>query len=229
MAHVLVVEDQPSVSALVRHHLESAGFQASSASNVTDGWRLVRDFTPDLAVVDLRFPDGVSGWKLIESIRQNDRLASMPVIVLTGMIDAEVIEKARELRCHYLNKPFEAKELIRRVQDLVAAHAASSDHERAAAPVPVVEADAQQAVTYAAAGATTISVGLLLPGHRIHGKVRDPGMGGGGIEAAIAASEGPFIEVADARILTADGEREIGGAGSVHVKKAEIIAFYPLA
>ncbi|MDQ4025650.1 MAG: response regulator, partial [Actinomycetota bacterium] len=61
MPKILVVEDQQSVVAIVRYHLESAGMDGIFASDVQTGWRLLTTETPDAVVVDIGLP-GPDGW-----------------------------------------------------------------------------------------------------------------------------------------------------------------------
>jgi DNA-binding response OmpR family regulator len=118
MPKVLVVEDEPSIVTIVRYHLESAGFDSFFASDVDEGWRLLVANEPEAAVVDVRLP-GEDGWSLIERMRAEERFRDLPVVVLTGLLEPDVVERAGSLRCEYLSKPFAATALLSKIRILL--------------------------------------------------------------------------------------------------------------
>ncbi len=86
-------------------------------------------------VVDIGMPDG-DGWDLISHVRTTAMHARIPIVVMTGLLDsAEVLNRAYELECEYLGKPFASEALIAKIEsarrmmggtppELVAPHAA---------------------------------------------------------------------------------------------------------
>ncbi len=115
MPRILVVEDEPSIVTIVRYHLESAGFESFFAGDAEEGWRLAVTESPEAAVVDIRLP-GADGWSLIERLRGDARFRDLPVIVLTGLLEPEVVERASSLGCEYLSKPFAATALLSKIR-----------------------------------------------------------------------------------------------------------------
>jgi two-component system catabolic regulation response regulator CreB len=70
----------------------------------------------DAMVIDIGLPDG-DGWGLITQIRESADNAQMPVVVMTGLLDsAEVLNRAYDLRCEYLGKPFAPEALIAKLE-----------------------------------------------------------------------------------------------------------------
>ena len=118
MPKVLVVEDEPSIVTIVRYHLESAGFDSFFAGDASEGWRLLVGESPDAAVIDIRLP-GVDGWSLIERIRSDGRYHELPIVVLTGLLEPEIVERANSLGCEYLSKPFAATALLTKIRNLL--------------------------------------------------------------------------------------------------------------
>jgi diguanylate cyclase (GGDEF)-like protein len=90
-ARVLCVEDDPSQAAFLRAVLRSAGYETSVCAEPRRFESAMAEFRPDLVLMDLRLP-GVSGHDLVRYVRQEERYAPTPVILLTtdGDVAAEV-------------------------------------------------------------------------------------------------------------------------------------------
>ncbi len=112
---VLVVEDDAGVRALVRHWLGVEGFQVILTENAEEAWKEAVATSPDACVVDLRLP-GKDGWWLLEKFRGDPRFARLPLVVLTGLLEPEVVERARSIGCEYLSKPFSGAALVEKVR-----------------------------------------------------------------------------------------------------------------
>jgi two-component system alkaline phosphatase synthesis response regulator PhoP len=110
---ILVVDDEPRISNLVRDYLEEAGFQVILASNGREALFAARDHQPDLIVLDLMMPE-MDGW---EFMRLHRRERNTPVIMLTARVDD--VDKIAGLETgadDYLTKPFSPRELVARVR-----------------------------------------------------------------------------------------------------------------
>src|SRR5262245_7576463 len=83
---ILVVDDEPDITALVAYHLARNGYRVSTAANGNDALRAVAEEQPSLIVLDLMLP-GLSGYEVIEQIRSDPTASSMPVLMLTARRD----------------------------------------------------------------------------------------------------------------------------------------------
>ena len=119
-ATILVVEDDPRVVELLHIALGAHGFRVISALNGDDGWRMLQDDSPDLAIFDVRLPRR-SGLDLVESVRRDPLLAALPVILVSALAETEsrLAGLARGAD-DYLAKPFSPKELVARVRRMLA-------------------------------------------------------------------------------------------------------------
>ncbi len=113
---IFVVEDDPDISRLVRHHLENEGFvvriYASGANVIADAERQ----RPALFVLDIMVP-GKDGLELCRTVRQTPGLASVPVIFLTAKSSEADRVLGLELGADdYIAKPFSPRELVARVK-----------------------------------------------------------------------------------------------------------------
>jgi DNA-binding response OmpR family regulator len=212
MPKILVVEDQQSVVAIVRYHLESAGMEGLFASDVQDGWRLLTGEGPDAAVVDIGLP-GADGWTLIEKLRGDERFAGLPVIVLTGLIEPEVVRRAASLGCRYLSKPFAASALLAKIREGVEPVGPSPR-------APRRDASRMDLVV--------VGVVLLLDHYRVEGKVHlppEPARFSDAWESVLRDTRA-YLPVTDARVASRGGD-EVAAPAFVEVRKSDVRAVFP--
>ncbi|MFN5173743.1 MAG: response regulator [Holosporaceae bacterium] len=120
--HVLVVDDDDRLRALLCQLLQQSGFWVTEAANADEAHRLRRGFAFDLAVVDVMMPgkDGLSltaEWRIAAD--DLDNFVDMPVLLLTAL--GEAGDRVRGLQAgaeDYLVKPFEPEELVLRLKAL---------------------------------------------------------------------------------------------------------------
>jgi two-component system phosphate regulon response regulator PhoB len=116
---VLVVDDEPDITALVAYHLAKAGFRVSTAANGPDALKAAREERPDVIILDVMLP-GVSGYDVLAELRRQDETRDVGVIMLTAR--REEADRIRGLSLgadDYLTKPFSPAELALRVNALL--------------------------------------------------------------------------------------------------------------
>ncbi|HET9133957.1 MAG TPA: response regulator [Gemmatimonadales bacterium] len=120
MSHrVLVVDDEPDITALVAYHLAKAGYRVSTASNGPDALKAAREERPDVVVLDLMLP-GLSGYDVLAELRKRDETRDVGVIMLTARGEEPDRIKGFSLGADdYLSKPFSPAELTMRVQAIL--------------------------------------------------------------------------------------------------------------
>lgn len=112
---ILVVDDEPDITALVAYHLAKDGYRVTTASTGRDALRAAREERPDLVVLDLMLP-GASGYDVLTELRRRDETKELGVIVLTARKDESDRIKGLSLGADdYLPKPFSPPELVLRV------------------------------------------------------------------------------------------------------------------
>jgi two-component system phosphate regulon response regulator PhoB len=141
MTHrILVVDDEPDITALVAYHLAKGGYRVSTAANGADALRAAREERPDIVVLDLMLP-GLSGYEVLQELRKREETRDVGVILLTAR--REEADRIRGLSLgadDYLTKPFSPQELALRVGALIrrlAAPAVSSGSTLSAGPVNI--------------------------------------------------------------------------------------------
>jgi CheY-like chemotaxis protein len=109
---VLVVEDDPDIRALLRLTLEVAGYDVVEAENGIDGFAAARQYEPDAILMDMSMPL-MDGCQSTRRIRQNPRLARVPIIACTAFNRWEWRGKAILAGCtDFLSKPVDSEKLI---------------------------------------------------------------------------------------------------------------------
>ena len=122
MAHLLVVEDEPSISGFVRRGLIFEGYTVDVAEHGRIALEMVRDRVPDLVILDLMLPeiDGMEVARRIRAAEDADDLPHVPILMLTAR-DA-VADRIAGLDVgadDYLVKPFDFDELLARIRALL--------------------------------------------------------------------------------------------------------------
>ena len=114
-ARVLVVDDEPDITALVAYHLAKAGYRVSTAASGVEALNAVREERPDLVVLDLMLP-GRSGFDVLSDLRNRPETKDVGVVLLTAKKDEPDRIKGLSLGADdYLAKPFSPQELVLRV------------------------------------------------------------------------------------------------------------------
>lgn len=110
---ILVVEDDDTMRELLRLHLTTAGYAVRVAANGIEAGHAVLGITPDLIITDVRMPH-MSGFELVEALRQDPAMAQIPVIFLT--IEGDAYDRGASLGAlEYLTKPIRVEVLLQKV------------------------------------------------------------------------------------------------------------------
>jgi len=120
MKTLLFAEDDPHIQKLVEIALDGLDCRIEhhfDGSALLD--HLIRGPIPDLVILDVNLP-GISGFEVLRTMKQNDRVARVPVL----MLSASTLETYRELArtlgaAHFLPKPFEISKLVSVVSGLL--------------------------------------------------------------------------------------------------------------
>lgn len=110
---ILVVDDEERMVRFIRMNLEHDGFQVAEAFNGKQAIQKIRDFTPDVILLDVMMPD-IDGFEVLETIRD---FSNVPVIMLTAK--GEEDDRVRGLEGgadDYITKPFSPRELVSRIK-----------------------------------------------------------------------------------------------------------------
>ena len=115
--HLLVVDDDERLRGLLRRYLTDNGFRITLAADAAEARLKLRSIDYDLAIVDVMMP-GENGFELTASLKAERRV---PILLLTAMAEAENrIHGLEQGADDYLAKPFEPRELVLRIRNILA-------------------------------------------------------------------------------------------------------------
>jgi|TARA_B100001063_G_scaffold123535_1_gene115278 two-component system phosphate regulon response regulator OmpR len=116
IAHILVVDDDDGIRTLVKKYLNENNYLVTTASSAEDALEKIKIIKFDLIILDIMMP-GKSGLEFIE---ENQKKLDTPIILLTAKGEAnERIEGLEIGADDYLPKPFEPKELLLRIKNII--------------------------------------------------------------------------------------------------------------
>jgi two-component system KDP operon response regulator KdpE len=130
--NILVVDDEPQITRVLKTTLSSQGYGVRTASDGDEALLILKDWTPDLVITDLRMPN-LGGLELCRQIRARSRI---PIIVLSVKGEERIKVEALDAGADdYVTKPFGVHELLARVRAALRRAAAPEEPES-----PLIEA-----------------------------------------------------------------------------------------
>ena len=117
MSRVLVIDDDPIVTSVLKRGLAYEGFTVDTAESGTRGLTIARDHVPDVVILDVMLP-GLDGFDVLERLRQAD--AQLPIIMLSARDEAaDQVRGLEQGADDYVVKPFTFTVLAARVKALL--------------------------------------------------------------------------------------------------------------
>ena len=115
---VLVVDDDPSIQGFLAEALADEGYGVRTAANGREALAILREWRPDLILLDLMMPE-MDGWAFRGEQRAMPGVADVPVIVLSATRDLDA--KTRDLEpAQVFSKPFDLEALLGTIERLTA-------------------------------------------------------------------------------------------------------------
>ncbi len=111
---VLVVEDEPGLADVLAVHLQASGYEPVIASDGLEALYALDRATPRAVLLDLHLPQ-VSGFRLMQLLKQRPDAPRVPVIVITALSFQEAEEAIRAGADDFITKPFLPAEVVTRV------------------------------------------------------------------------------------------------------------------
>ena len=116
---ILIVDDEPDVTELLKYKLEQDGHLCQVVNNPLSFISVAREFNPNLILLDIMMPE-LNGLQLCKMVRSDPKMNTMPIIFLTAR--GEVEDRIKGLESggdDYISKPFNTKELMLRVANIL--------------------------------------------------------------------------------------------------------------
>lgn len=109
---VVLIDDDVDQLSVMRARLESRGFRTAQSTLGWEGFEQVKSVNPALVILDLNLPD-VHGFKICEEITDNPATCEIPVIIVSGLEDPQIVRKTRSCGAtFYLRKPYDPNALL---------------------------------------------------------------------------------------------------------------------
>ncbi|MGI5875459.1 MAG: response regulator [Dethiobacteria bacterium] len=116
MKSILVIDDEPALTMIFEEFLTDLGFKVKTASNGKEALNILENEPPpNLVLVDLKMP-GISGKMVIENMRQNNTLAKIPVIIITGSVKNKIDFPPDGSYQAVIYKPFRLEEVLETIE-----------------------------------------------------------------------------------------------------------------
>ena len=116
---ILIVDDEPDVTELLKYKLEQDGHLCQVVNNPLSFISVAREFKPNLILLDIMMPE-LNGLQLCKLVRSDPKMNTIPIIFLTAR--GEVEDRIKGLESggdDYISKPFNTKELLLRVANIL--------------------------------------------------------------------------------------------------------------
>ncbi len=118
--NIVIVEDEQEMIDLIELILSRRGFDVIGANGGAQGLKAIREYKPDLVLLDLMMPE-MDGWQVYQQLKGDPSTENIPVIVVTAK--AQNIDKVLGLHIakvdDYIPKPFSLEELVSRIEKVL--------------------------------------------------------------------------------------------------------------
>ncbi len=117
MKKVLIIEDEQILLTLLVRKLKEEGYEAMGAYDGEEGMKKVREFMPDLVLLDIVMPRK-DGFTVMEEMQADEKLKNIPVVIISNSGQEVELDKARELgvKDWLIKTEFDPKEVIEKVK-----------------------------------------------------------------------------------------------------------------
>ena len=138
MPHVLIIEDEEDILALVHYNFIRNGYRADLTTSGEDGLTMAQQLKPDLIILDLMLP-GLDGLEICRRLKDDKATREIPIIMLTAKGEEEDVIKGLEMGADdYITKPFSPQVLLARARTVLR-RTGSADSRDKDAPIEIGE------------------------------------------------------------------------------------------
>ena len=111
---IMLIDDEADILEVLKLALEREGFEVAACGDGRKAGEAVKQFQPDLIVLDLMLP-GIDGYSLQTHLAQDEATKNIPVLVLTALEPAKALfQKSPQVR-GFVTKPFKTEELLEKI------------------------------------------------------------------------------------------------------------------
>ena len=116
---VLVIDDEEDMQVIATEVLKRNGYEAYSARNGQDGLNMAQSVKPDLILLDVMMPL-IDGFRLQELLLEDEKTKMIPIVFVTARTALEdTVRAVSKGAVGYIEKPFDVKQLVRKIESLL--------------------------------------------------------------------------------------------------------------
>jgi DNA-binding response OmpR family regulator len=116
---ILVVDDDPFILMSLEFLMKKNGFNVLVARNGIEAKQIVKEFLPDIVLLDIMMPD-VNGYEICKYIKSTKKLEHSKVVFLSAKSTEADIQKGLELGASlYISKPFSTRTIVKQLKELL--------------------------------------------------------------------------------------------------------------
>ena len=118
---ILIADDEVDILEVMAKKIAAAGLEVMTAFDGQDAWEKIRQFVPDIVVLDLTMPR-MSGFEVLQNLRKSPPNGKwVPVIIVSALGDVKDMQKGMELQAdHYLVKPCTVEDILKGIRLMLA-------------------------------------------------------------------------------------------------------------
>jgi len=124
---IMIVEDDPDICEILKFNLEQDEYDVIIHQEGAKALEVILENSPDLILLDIMLP-GKNGIDIARSVRRDEKLADIPIIMITARSEeVDILYGLEQGADDYISKPFRPREVIARVKALLRRHSRESD------------------------------------------------------------------------------------------------------
>jgi DNA-binding response OmpR family regulator len=122
MNEILIIQDSPSINAMLKLRLESAGFSVEAVETGEEGVEKAKAGRYQLILLDYNLP-GINGGEVCRILRQEDNTGNIPIVLMSAKDEGELSKITADVGADgFISLPFEPKEFIEKITGFMESH-----------------------------------------------------------------------------------------------------------
>jgi len=118
---ILIIEDDRFIAKMYQTKLDLEGYDVEVAENGAQGVEKIKNFSPDLVLLDIIMPE-MDGFGVLEAIRDDDAINSTPVVVMSNLAQEDHLKRARALgaKDYIVKSQFTPMDVVKKIKEVLA-------------------------------------------------------------------------------------------------------------
>lgn len=119
MSRILIIQDSPSVNAMLKFRLEGNGFSVDTSETGEGGIEKAKNGSYSLILLDIQLP-GMDGLEVARILKKNEHTKGMPILLISAKDEEELARCAKDVGADgYITEPFDGKVFVEKIKDTI--------------------------------------------------------------------------------------------------------------